>query len=371
MRAKDPRVVHVVSGDDPHALAGLRRTEQIIESQAVNQVVVRLNGRPGVSRAFRSRALRAELAQLSRGESPVAVHLHGWEACLAGSLALTGELEGRVLFSPYRAQFGPSWALGLLGRLLRTRLAPFDHAPLAASLAEAEGLRRLLHRSAEVVPSPVSQVFFEVLRREDARPRIVARGRGGEAVDLVTRLCVLLNGREPRVAFSWLAEADSRTRAQLEAAHVQVIAPADERDEAQWLAHAWLFIAASDDGAPSGVARAMSAGVPCLVCDTPMHRALIHHGENGFVCVSDRDFVERAILLLRDAEERRRIGDAAREAAERRFTERDIRRALLRAYGFPAPRPLGRAPVVHALVPPTHKERNACTPLEGSVLQDR
>jgi len=36
------------------------------------------------------------------------------------------------------------------------------------------------------------------------------------------------------------------------------------------------------------------------VSDTPQHRALIRHGETGFICTSQRDFLEKLILLLRD-----------------------------------------------------------------------
>jgi len=78
----------------------------------------------------------------------------------------------------------------------------------------------------------------------------------------------------------------------------------------------------------------MAAGVPCLVSDTLAHRALVRHGETGFVCTSERDVREKLILLLRDARERQQIGQAARAEAERRFTSTHFERAILRAYGF-------------------------------------
>jgi hypothetical protein len=99
--------------------------------------------------------------------------------------------------------------------------------------------------------------------------------------------------------------------------------------------------------------------VPCLVTDIPPHRALINHGETGFVCTSERDFLEKLIFLLRQPEERRRLGEAARAEAGRRFTWRHYERAVLRAYGFF---------IGHALprTPETTSTDSACA---GSPLQ--
>ncbi len=380
MAERGPCVVHVLGREKEQALQALARTMQVIATQAVAQVVlvleqgracsgfaaaagaaeVRLLRGAGFSLARAIRALQSEFGRLSREGSLYAVHLHGWEACLPGSLALTeGERRARILYSPHRAHFGPPWAAALLGRLLQKRLAPFDHAVLAASPGEARALSRLLNRSAEVLLQPVHDAYFEAARREDARPGIIAQSGGAQVVDVVTRLCVLLNGREPRVRVSWMGEAGARPRAQLDAASVQALDPGDDAAIAKSLSRAWLFIAAAQgEGSPRAVARAMAAGVPCLVSDRPAHRALVHHGETGFVCTSEGDYLEKAVLLLRDAAERRRIGELGRAEAQRRFSEAGFGRAVLRAYRLP-------------LVKSTNleKERIACAPLERALLQ--
>jgi glycosyltransferase involved in cell wall biosynthesis len=134
-------------------------------------------------------------------------------------------------------------------------------------------------------------------------------------------------------------------RAQLEAANIRLLGAADESERAGALSRAWLFVQMSrHDRWPLGVAQAMAAGVPCLVSDIPTHRALIHPGETGFVCTSERDLLESVLLLLRDRTERIRMGEAARAEAMRRFTEQDFQRALLRAYGFSMDQSAIRAP---------------------------
>jgi glycosyltransferase involved in cell wall biosynthesis len=92
------------------------------------------------------------------------------------------------------------------------------------------------------------------------------------------------------------------------------------------------------------------------VSDTPPHRAHIRHGETGFVCTSERDLLEKLILLLRDPAERKRIGEAARGDAERRFTATHFERAILRAYGFSN---AGKAPAQPALKLAVNGEKQA------------
>jgi glycosyltransferase involved in cell wall biosynthesis len=115
-----------------------------------------------------------------------------------------------------------------------------------------------------------------------------------------------------------------------------VLESADDARRAERLSHAAIFLDLSlRDRGPLVLAQAMASGLPCLASDIRSHRALIHHGENGLICTSEWDFLEKIILLLRDRAERKRLGEAARADAMRRFTFRDFETAILRAYGFP------------------------------------
>lgn len=369
MPEQKPCVLHVAAAGDEEALETLCRTTPIIAAAGATQVLLAIDDgrgadvtwsaavvaevRPlrcaGLSILGRLQALQSKFAELFLEKSPYAVHLHGIGPCLLGSRALKrSALQARVLCSPHGKYLG-SWGSALLGRLLQRQLSPLNYAALAASLTEAQALSKLLNRSAEVLPHPVSDVFFAAPRCEDARPSIVADGMGAEAINLITRLCVLLNGRAARVPFAWVGAAEGKAGAQLEAGNVEVLGVADDAERAQCLSRASIFLHVSLGNAlPLAVAQAMAAGVPCLVSDTPSHRALIRHGETGFICTSERDFLERLVLLLRDRGERRRLGEAARAEAERCFTLRHFESALLRAYGFFSNRP---APAVRVAGP--------------------
>ncbi len=350
-------VLHVAGLEDREALAALSRTTQAIARLGVRQVLLALRDWRDSDAASwsasiaaevmrlpcddlsvvpRIRTLQSEFARLLRERGLYAVHLHGFMSCLLGTRALKGAmLQGRVVCSPHPGQFASPWIAALAGRLLRSHLSPFHYAPLTSSPTEAQALSKLLNRSAEVLPQPVAEPFFAVARHEDFPPTVLAEGAGARAVDVVSRLAVLLNSRDARVRFSWLGTVQGRPAAQLEAANIAVCGAGDDDKRARSLSCAWMFIDMSDRHLfPVGVAQAMAAGVPCLVSDIPAHRALIHHGENGFICTSERDLLEKVVVLLRDGEERRRIGEAARAEAARRFSEENFQRVLLRAYGF-------------------------------------
>jgi glycosyltransferase involved in cell wall biosynthesis len=275
-----------------------------------------------------------------------AVHFHGVGPCLLGARAHKGSpLHARAVYYPHLSHAASPFAAAVLRRLLQSRLDAKACAAVTASPTDAHLLSRLLDRSTEVLPQPVAQVYFTA-RQESTRPRILAAGTGDEAFDVLSRLCVLLNGREARVGFAWLGTAPAGKRAQLEAAGVEVLALEQDAERAEALSHASAFIyLSSGNRLPVAVAQAMAAGVPCLVSNTPAHRALVCHGETGFVCTSERDFLDKLVLLLRERAERRYIGEAARAEAARRFTLRHFERALLRAYGFTRPAPVAVLPL--------------------------
>jgi hypothetical protein len=355
-------VLHVAALSDEVALPTLRRTAQVIANRGVAQIVLTLDDGRGLDAAWppevaaevspvhfarlsllgRVRALHTEVARISCERIPYAVHMHGVTACLLGWQALRGSsLNSRALYSPHWAPFRLSWASVLLGQCLRAGLVPIhSSAALAGSLTEAYALSRILKRSVDVLPYAVSDLFFASPRTQATPAPVVASGSGAEAVDSIARLCVLFNSREARVPFAWLGRAEGADAAKLRAANVQVLDGADDAETAQVLSSASLYLHWSPhEHEPHAVAQAMAAGAPCLVSDTLAHRALIRHGETGYVCTSERDFVERMIGLLRDEAERRRLGEAARAEAERRFTLRHFETALLRAYGFAARKP--------------------------------
>src|SRR6187549_2922423 len=119
-------------------------------------------------------------------------------------------------------------------------------------------------------------MFFQVTRSESARPAVFAGGSGMEAIDGVSRLAVLLNGREERIAIAWLGTLSRSERAQLEAAGVQAFDSEDDAATARLLSGATAYLHISPAGnSLRALAQAMAAGVPCLASDNLAHRSIV------------------------------------------------------------------------------------------------
>lgn len=69
-----------------------------------------------------------------------------------------------------------------------------------------------------------------------------------------------------------------------------------------------------------------AAGLPCVASDVPLSRAQIRDGETGFLVSGDDAWVERLEQLVRDANLRMRMGNAARTEAEGLYSQAVIAR---------------------------------------------
>lgn len=354
-------VVHFAGLLNERISTFLAPTTQVISLTGLHQVVIAIDDERSprcydklhpsveivrVSIANRSslagwQALTAQFEHVIRQRSLYAVHLHGFRSCLLGGLVLaTHRNSVRILYSPHSSKsLGRLRLLGtLLSRSLQTACALLEQTPVANSRSEAQILSKLTKRSAELIEHAVENEFFHAFRNDIGRTALVVTS--GEAqterkVDLFTQLAVLLGREDPPVRFAWIGNAGPSARAKLRAANVRVFKTVDDSERARYLSQASIYIQTlPTDDFPLTVAQAMAVGLPCVVAEGRMHRDVITHGENGFICTNEQEFIERIALLTGSRSERDRIGIAARAEAMRRFTKQHFRESLLRLYGL-------------------------------------
>jgi glycosyltransferase involved in cell wall biosynthesis len=64
----------------------------------------------------------------------------------------------------------------------------------------------------------------------------------------------------------------------------------------------------------------MSVGVPCVVSDVSPNRIIVKEGINGFLAKDDDEWEKKISMLMDDAEMRRRIGHAGRQAVMENYS---------------------------------------------------
>ena len=246
-----------------------------------------------------------------------------------------GATQGVHLYGGLARRVG-TWIARRAGVAVALHHSPYRVA--AAEQVRASPSARSAPQSLANVERPVSPEFFAVPRNEARHPLIVTGSHTSSArsADLFAQLAVLLGGEDLGLAFNWVGAVDGASRARLKAAHVGVFPANTAAEWAARLASGWVYLApGGDSGFPSLLVEAMAVGLPCVAVDTPDHRRVIRHGENGYLCRTAEEIVKCIAPLIDSAELRRQIGQAARQEIEERFDPARFRQALFAAYRLP------------------------------------
>jgi hypothetical protein len=324
---------------------GIRQTVVLLDDPAQRHLLPRFHPSirfvltptdGGVLRQLR-RSVAGVLAT-TRAEPTVALHLHGLTAGLLGLYATrVKRLPQSLYFSPQGTR--SNGVFGQVGMLAPWLLRPLaGRSPplvIADSSADVRLLQRLSAEPVQLIEHAIDAAFFQMPRREARRPLLLSGSptRAPHASALFAQLAVLFSDESLKVACHWHGGVDDDSLARLGAANVAVHDVPNEAERARRLATAWIYVALdSDPGFPSFLAEAMAVGLPCVVWDTPAHRALIEHGRTGLCCDTHQTLLACIAQLIDAPDERARLGTAARDEALRRFDGQRFRDSIHSAY---------------------------------------
>jgi len=289
------------------------------------------------------RQLRKAFRDVLEGGPLKAVHLHGLLPCLMGaSFARSSHLAAPLYFSLHGSKSlrPPTNLAHSILRVLRTLFGTSNQRGIANIPAETRTLSAMTRQAVELVESPVADVFFRVKRNEARYPLIVTGNRidNPRSAELFAQLAVLLGGETLRLSFNWIGTADAGSMVRLKAANVGVFDVTNDQQRAARLAAGWVYLAPGGTrGFPLFLVEAMAVGLPCVAVDTDNHRDVIRHGETGFLCRTETEILHCIAQLIDVRALRMRIGQAAREEAQHRFSGMTFRDSLFAAYGMEAP----------------------------------
>jgi glycosyltransferase involved in cell wall biosynthesis len=154
----------------------------------------------------------------------------------------------------------------------------------------------------------------------------VTRFERAKGVDVLLQAMALIAPQHPgcRCVIVGTGPLESELRALSEALDLSksVIFVGYAPDVRPYLEAADIFVLPSRrEGLPLAVLEAMACGLPCVVTDAGGNSEAVSHGRSGLVVKADSaaELADAITQLLRNKEERRRLGANARKRVEQEF----------------------------------------------------
>ena len=309
-----------------------------------------------------------QLLRLIHKIRPDVLHLHSSIAGAAGRLLrMLGVVRCPVVYTPHCFAFTyeQNPVKERFFRLAELYLASFTSALICVSESEAAIAQSVGIPSSKtfVIPNGIAlPPAVDEKSRFQARNKIAARA-GKFVVGTLGRLNVqkapldfvkmlaFVCRKEKNVYGVWVGDGPLRKQVESLAAVEGVsdrLFITGWRTDAVQLSHAFdVFVLSSiSEGMPYSLLEAAGTGLPCVATDVAGVRDVIRDGVEGFVVPSRNPCVlaEKILLLKRNPDLRRRMGQAARERVAKHFTleqmvqkTQDLYLRLLRQRRAPSP----------------------------------
>lgn len=308
----------------------------------VSRVVVEMTTSISPMADFRS---LVGVARLLRGLRPNVIHLHSSKAGVLGRIAarFVG-LSKNLYYSPHGFAFlrqDVSFVKRGIFFLLEFIAGLFGGRIIASSASEGRLAKWLVGQRHVSVVENCTDVNDFVLPAKvtGKRVKVVSAGRlcYQKAPWRFFELAAALTSEN--ADFVWIGDGDLRVQLEEDHPHsmVRIAGWVDRMDLWREMGAADIFVMTSLwEGMPLTLLDAQAMGLPAVVPDVVGCRDVVIDGVTGFVCENDGALIERTGMLIRDAELRERMGQAARSMALQRFSIGRMHTEILDAYGLSA-----------------------------------
>ena len=276
-----------------------------------------------------------ELRMLIRLYDPDIIHMHSSQAGVLGKLAAIGHPCNKV-YSPHGFSFLRSdvarWKRGVFMSLERI-FAQFSCVMVASSKSEFRVAQKLTNKSI-LIMNGISSKSLEPFVNIKPAGIVPVVGMVGRA--LPQKNPAMFNEiakRMPNVQFEWIG--DGALRHLLTSFNIHLVGWGPREEALEYLAKCDIYIMTSQwEGMPLSLLEAMWLGKPCVVTNVVGNRDVINNNQNGFVCLTVDDFVEKIQYLIDHPEERERMGQQGHEDVEILYTDRVMEERYQEAYSL-------------------------------------
>ena len=241
-----------------------------------------------------------EIRKVARQVSPDIIHLHSSKAGAIGRIAFNGK-KTPLFYTPH----GYSFLMSDCSRLKRffyrsVEVLLAKRACMIIGCGEGEYQETLkFTRNADYINNAIDLDELQKLIGREAND-----SEHQFTVFTVGRIC---NQKNPKI-FNQIAEAmpnihflwigDGELRSELTSSNIKVTGWLKREDVVHEALHADVFILTSLwEGMPISILEAMYMKKVCIVSNVIGNRDIIHDGENGFVCDSVENFVEKIKMV--------------------------------------------------------------------------
>lgn len=284
-----------------------------------------------------------DLAEVLRGLEADVVHLHSSKAgALGRAAARFVGLNKRLYYSPHGFAFlrqDVSPVKRAIFFVLEVVGGFFGGKIIASSASEGRLADRLVgHHRVRIVENCTDvQELAWPEKASDDRVRVISAGRlcYQKAPWRFWSLSAALFRENS--GFIWIGDGELRVQLESNAAQsmVRVTGWIARNDLWREMRAADVFVMTSLwEGMPLTLLDAQAMGLPAVVPDVVGCRDVVIDEVTGFICKNDGALIEKTRLLIRDAELRARMGQAAKSMAVQRFSIGRMHGEMLCAYGL-------------------------------------
>lgn len=262
-----------------------------------------------------------ELRNIIKDTKPDVIHMHSSQSGVLGKLASIG-CSAYKIYSPHGFAFlrqdVASWKLQIFKAIEKIFSTCFKCQLVASSTTEYKEALKISKKAVLVFNGINTQQLDSYFNVESSNERPVVGMVGRALPQKNPAFFNRIAEKMPHVQFEWIGDGDLRY--QLTAPNIHIVGWGPREEALEYVAKSDIYIMTSLwEGMPLALLEAMYLKKPCVVTNVVGNRDVIINGENGYICNTEDEFVEKIQLLVNTPKLSSYFGEMAHQAVVEKY----------------------------------------------------